>query len=122
MRPCVFFTCYCPSCEKSRFNDKVSLRQVLCSILSKKKKKEKKKNARILSAILLFAYSWKLTPLQNKGKNIKDFNFYNNADEMEKSTSVLETAYYFFEKEDVTVVDVDIGYVQGRSNNIIAVD
>jgi len=62
-----------------------------------------------------------LLPLQDKGKNIKDFNFYNNADEMEKSTSVLKTAYYFSEKEDVTVDDVDIGYV-GRRNNIIAVD
>ena len=62
-----------------------------------------------------------MLPLQDKGKNIKDFNFYNNADEMEKSTSVLETAYYFSEKEDVTVDDVDIGYV-GRRNNIIAVD
>ena len=46
-----------------------------------------------------------MLPLQEKGKNIKDFNFYNNADDMEKSTSVLETAYYFYEKEDVTVDD-----------------
>ena len=58
-------------------------------------------------------------PLQDKGKNIKDFNFYNNADEMEKS--VLETACYFSETDDVTVDDVGIGYV-GRSNNIIAVN
>ena len=40
VRPCVFFTCHCSTCEKSRFNDKVSLRQVLCSILSKKKEEE----------------------------------------------------------------------------------
>ena len=57
-------------------------------------------------------------PLQDKGKNIKDFNFYNNADEMKKS--VLETACYFCEKDDVTVDDVGIGYV-GSSNNIIEV-
>ena len=39
---------------------------------------------------------------------------------MEK-TSVFETAFFFSEKEDVTVNDVrDIGYVE-RSNNIIAV-
>ena len=52
-----------------------------------------------------------MLPLLDKGKSIKHFNFYNNADEMEKSNSVLETAYYFSEKEDVTVDDVDIGYV-----------
>ena len=58
--------------------------------------------------------------LQDKEKIIKDFHFYNNADEMKKK-SVFETAVFFFpEKEDVTV-DVDIGYV-GRSKNIIAVD
>ena len=55
-----------------------------------------------------------MLPLQDKGKNIKDFNFYNNADEMKKS--VLETACYFSEKDDV-----GIGYVV-RSNNIIAVN
>ena len=49
------------------------------------------------------------------GKNIKDFHFKNNADEMKKNV-FFETA----EKEDVTV-DVHIGYV-GRSNNIIALD
>ena len=57
--------------------------------------------------------------LQDKGKSIKDFHFYNSADEMKKK-SVFETADFFSEKEDVTV-DVDIGYV-GRSNNITAVD
>ena len=59
--------------------------------------------------------------LQDKEKIIKDFHFYNNADEMKKK-SVFETADFFFfsEEEDVTV-DVDIGYV-GRSKNIIAVD
>ena len=58
--------------------------------------------------------------LQDKEKIIKDFHFYNNADEMKKK-SIFETADFFFsEKEDVTV-DVDIGYV-GRSKNIIAVD
>ena len=58
--------------------------------------------------------------LQDKEKIIKDFHFYNNADEMKKK-SVFETADFLFsEKEDVTV-DVDIGYV-GRSKNIIAVD
>ena len=60
--------------------------------------------------------------LQDKEKIIKDFHFYNNADEMKKK-SVFETAdffFFFFEKEDVTV-DVDIGYVT-RSKNIIAVD
>ena len=40
----------CPTCEKTRFNDKLSLRQVLSSNLAKKKKN---KNARILSAIVL---------------------------------------------------------------------
>ena len=34
--------------------------------------------------------------------------------------SVFETAFFFSEKEEVTV-DVDIGYV-GRNKNIIAVD
>ena len=58
--------------------------------------------------------------LQGKGKNLKNFNFHDNADEMEKK-SVFETTIFFSEKEDVTVNDVrDIGYV-GRSNNIIAV-
>ena len=56
--------------------------------------------------------------LQDKGKNLKNFNFHNNADEMGKK-SVFETAnfYFFFpEKEVVTVNDVrDIGYV--RRNN-----
>ena len=32
---CAFFTCHCPTCEKSRFKDKVTLRQVLCSSLTK---------------------------------------------------------------------------------------
>ena len=58
-----------------------------------------------------------LLSLQDKGKNLKNFNFYNNADETEKK-SVFKPAS---EKEDVTVNYVrDIGYV-GRSNNIIAV-
>ena len=64
-----------------------------------------------------------LLSLQDKGKNLKNFNFYNNADETEKK-SVLKPGFFFFffsEKEDVTVNYVrDIGYV-GRSNNIIAV-
>ena len=38
MRPCAFFTSYCPTCEKTRFNDKFSLRQVLYSNLSIKKR------------------------------------------------------------------------------------
>ena len=51
--------------------------------------------------------------LQDKEKIIKDFHFYNNADEMKKK-SVFETADFLFsEKEDVTV-DVDIGYVGRR--------
>ena len=58
--------------------------------------------------------------LQDKGKNLKNFNFHNNADEMEKK-SVFKTAIFFSEKEAVTVNDIrDIGYV-GRSNNTIAV-
>ena len=32
---CAFFTCHCPTCEKSRFKDKFTLRQVLCSNLTK---------------------------------------------------------------------------------------
>ena len=74
-----------------------------------------------------FAFSWKLQnvefgqlSLKNKGKNIKDFHFYNNADEMKKKKVFSKPLFFFSEKEDVTV-DVDIGYV-GRSNNIIAVD
>ena len=51
--------------------------------------------------------------LQDKEKIIKDFHFYNNADEMKKK-SVFETADFLFsEKGDVTV-DVDIGYVGRR--------
>ena len=51
--------------------------------------------------------------LEDKEKIIKDFHFYNNADEMKKK-SVFETADFLFsEKEDVTV-DVDIGYVGRR--------
>ena len=38
VRPCAFFTSYCPTCEKTRFNDKFFLRQVLCSNLSIKKR------------------------------------------------------------------------------------
>ena len=34
VHPCAFFTSYCPTCEKTRFNDKFSVRQVLCSNLS----------------------------------------------------------------------------------------
>jgi len=61
-----------------------------------------------------------LLSLQDKGKNLKNCNFHNNADEMEKK-SVFKSAIFFSEKEDVTVNYVrDIGYV-GRSN-IIAVD
>ena len=60
-----------------------------------------------------------LLSLQDKGKNLKSFNFHNNADEKEKK-SVFKPAF-FSEKEDVTVNYVrDIGYV-GRSNNTIAV-
>ena len=44
---------------------------------------------------------------------IQDFNIYDNAVEMKKS--VFEATESFFE-EDVTVDDVDIGYV-GKSNN-----
>ena len=33
---CAFFTCHCPTCEKSRFKDKFTLRQVLCSNLTKR--------------------------------------------------------------------------------------
>ena len=61
--------------------------------------------------------------LQDKEKIIKDFHFYNNADEMKKK-SVFETADFFFsEKEDVTV-DVDIGYVEGAkiSQQLIKTD
>ena len=36
--PCAFFTFYCPTCQKTRFNDKFSLRQVLCSSSLKKEK------------------------------------------------------------------------------------
>ena len=35
MRPCAFFICYCPTCEKPRFNDKFFLRRVLCSNLKR---------------------------------------------------------------------------------------
>ena len=31
VRPCAFFICYCPTWEKTRFNDKFFLRRVLCS-------------------------------------------------------------------------------------------
>ena len=58
--------------------------------------------------------------LQDKEKIIKDFYFYNNADEMKKKVFSKPLIFLFSEKEDVTV-DVDIGYV-GRSKNIIAVD
>ena len=63
-----------------------------------------------------------LLSLQDKGKNLKNFNFYNNADETEKKVFSNPLFFFFFsEKEDVTVNYVrDIGYV-GRSNNIIAV-
>ena len=58
--------------------------------------------------------------LQDKEKNLKKFNFHNNADEMEKQ-ECFQNRYFFSEKEDLTVNDVrDIGYV-GRSNNTIAV-
>ena len=59
-----------------------------------------------------------LLSLQDKGKNLKYFNFHNNADEMEKK-SVFKPVIFFSEKEEVTVNYVrDIGYV-GRSNSII---
>ena len=63
-----------------------------------------------------------LLSLQDKGKNLKNFNFYNNADETEKKSVFKPAVFFFFsEKEDVTVNYVrDIGYV-GRSNKIIAV-
>ena len=32
---CAFFICYCPTCQKTRFNDKFFLRRVLCSNLKK---------------------------------------------------------------------------------------
>ena len=35
MRPCAFFICYCPTCEKTRFNDKFFLLRVLCSNLKR---------------------------------------------------------------------------------------
>ena len=43
--------------------------------------------------------------LQDKGKNLKDINFYHNADEMKKKSD-FETADFFSKKEDVTVDDV----------------
>ena len=58
--------------------------------------------------------------LQDKEKIIKDFHFYNNADEMKKKVFSKPLIFFFSEEEDVTV-DVAIGYV-GRSKNIIAVD
>ena len=38
MRSCALFTCYCSTCEKSRFNDKFSLCLVLCLNLRQKRK------------------------------------------------------------------------------------
>ena len=57
--------------------------------------------------------------LQDKEKIIKDFHFYNNADEMKKK--VFSKPLIFFSEEEDMTVDVDIRYV-GRSKNIIAVD
>ena len=55
-----------------------------------------------------------------RGKNLQNFIFHNNANEMKKK-SVSKPLFFFSEEEDVTVNDVrDIGYVE-RSNNIIAV-
>ena len=36
VRPCVFFTCHCPTCEKSRCNENFSLCRVLCFTLKRK--------------------------------------------------------------------------------------
>ena len=57
---------------------------------------------------------------RDKGKNLQNFIFHNNADEMKKKC--FRNGYFFFsEKQDVTVNDVcDTGYV-GSGNYIIAV-
>ena len=49
--------------------------------------------------------------LQYKGENLKDFDFYNNADEMKKS--VFDTVEFFFsEREDARLDNVcDTKYV-----------
>ena len=57
---------------------------------------------------------------RDKGENLQNFIFLNNADEMKKKV-FSKPLFFFSEKQDVTVNVVhDIGYV-GRSNNIIAV-
>ena len=35
VRTCALFICYCPTCEKTRFNDNFFLRRVLCSNLKR---------------------------------------------------------------------------------------
>ena len=49
--------------------------------------------------------------LQDKGEDLKDFSFYNNADEMKKS--VFNTVDFFLsEREDARLDNVrDIGYL-----------
>ena len=87
---------------------------------------KKEKNVRILSAIRFICIlqeikEWEIWSVigYNSDKRtferqiIQDFNIYDNAVEMKKS--VFEATESFFE-EDVTVDDVDIGYV-GKSNN-----
>ena len=44
--------------------------------------------------------------LQDKGKNLKDINFYHNADEMKKKVISKPLMTFFSKTEDVTVDDV----------------
>ena len=74
----------------------------------------------------VFYYSFRIISnsntieIQDKGKTLKNFDFHNNADEMEKKC--FRKGFFFSEKEDVTVNDLcDIEYVEGAIILIIAV-
>ena len=84
VRPCAFFTSYCPTCEKTRFNDKFSLRQVLCSNLLIKKRMHE-----YCLQCSWFTFFWKL-------KNA-EFGQYNNADEMKKKVFSKPLFFFFWE-------------------------